>query len=242
LDPAIDSLIIKPLRGHAGRGIVLAKKTGSAIVIQSKSDFMPLEDYLLTKPAIVQEVIKQDARMALFSSSSVNTIRFLTMYTKSGAVLVLAAALLCGRGESYLSNWSAGSVEVGVDIEKGRLMKYGYTNKGSKCTKHPTSKVTFEALPVPEWQGMMDLALRVQEGFPFYRMLGTDIALREDGQPVLIEVNNDPGFSGMEQTRPLLQDPQNLKAFGEYDLFINKHQRDLYHEFKAKNEVFNCAE
>lgn len=225
---ATPSLIIKPVRGHAGRDIVLVTMTDGTIRIRSGRELIPLEDFTLAKPAIVQELVKQDRRMAAYSSSSVNTIRVLTMYTKNESVIVLAASMLCGVGDSYVSNWSAGGVEIGIDTATGRLMKYAHDKNATRYTEHPTSKITFEGFPIPEWERIIDLATTIQKAFPFYRMLGTDIALREGGEPVIIEINNDPGFSGMEQTRPLLQAEQNLKAFGEYDLFINKHQRELY--------------
>jgi hypothetical protein len=234
---AAPPLIIKPVRGHAGRDIVLVKMIDGAIMVQSKGELIPLEYFTLAKPSIVQELVKQDRTMAAFSSSSVNTIRVLTMYTKTESVIVLAASMLCGVGDSYVSNWSAGGVEVGIDTTTGRLMKYAYDKNATRYTEHPTSRITFEGFQIPKWQAIKDLAIKVQKGFVFYRMLGTDIALREDGEPVVIEVNNDPGFSGMEQTCPLLQAKQNRKAFGEYDLFINKHQRELYADKKETEGV-----
>ncbi|MFA5295602.1 MAG: sugar-transfer associated ATP-grasp domain-containing protein [Methanoregulaceae archaeon] len=233
-DSGADSLIIKPVRGHAGRGIVLAKMLNGHIMIQSKSGLVSLEDFTLSKPAIVQEVIQQDRRMAAFSSSSVNTIRVLTMYLKNESVLVLAASMLSGVGDSFVSNWSSGGVALGIDVETGKLQKYAYDKETTRFTEHPTSKVTFEGFQIPQWQNIIELATTIQKAFPCYRMLGTDFALRADGTPIVIEVNNDPDLMGQEQScGPLLRIEQNLRAFGEYDLFINRHQRELYTAYQG---------
>jgi hypothetical protein len=225
----VDSLIIKPLTGGGGRHIVLAKRINNNIIIQSKKGFVPLQDFHLTKTAILQEVIKQDKRMSAFSSSSVNTIRVLTMYTKNESTIILAAVMRCGVGESYIDNWSEGGIAVGIDLETGRLKKYGYDKKGIRYISHPTSKATFEDFLIPKWKKICEISVKIQQALPCYRILGMDIALQENGEPILIEVNNQPAFLLMEQPcGPLLQVKQNLKAFGEYDLFYNRYQKELY--------------
>jgi hypothetical protein len=232
---ATGSLIIKPVRGHAGRGIVLVKEIEGTIMIQSLSGLIPLEDFTLERPAIVQERIKQDRRMAAFSSSSVNTIRVLTMYTKDESVIVLAASMLCGVGEAYVSNWSRGGVGLGVDPVTGRLMKYAYDKNAKRYTKHPTSNVTFEGYQIPGWERIIDLAITIQNAFPCYRILGIDFAIREDGDPIVLEVNSNASLLGQEQScGPLLRSEQNLKAFGEYNLFINRYQRELYNVYMER--------
>ncbi len=234
---ATGPLIIKPVRGHSGRGIVLVKEIEGIIMIQSLSGLVPLEDFTLERPAIVQELIKQDPRMAAFSRSSVNTIRVLTMFTRDESVIVLAASMLCGIGDSYVSNWSRGGVGLGVDPLTGRLMKYAYDKDAKRYSKHPTSDVPFEGYQIPGWERIIDLAITIQRAFPCYRILGIDFAIREDGEPVIVEINSNASLLGQEQScGPLLQAEQNLRAFGEYDLFINRHQRELYKIYKRKNE------
>jgi hypothetical protein len=228
-NPATDSLIIKPLTGSAGRGIILANKINNSIFIQSGTGLIPLQDFNLSKTAVVQEVIKQDRRMSTFSLSSVNTIRVVTMYTKKESIIILGAIMRCGIGESYIDNWSAGGVAVGIDNNTGRLKKYAYNKEGTRYIEHPTSKVVFEGFIVPQWQRIIDLAVKIQKALPCYRILGMDIAIQENGEPVLVEVNDYPDLLLLEQTcGPLLQVEQNLKAFGEYDLFVNRHQKELY--------------
>jgi hypothetical protein len=224
-----DTLFIKPLRACGGRGIILARKCDDKLFIQSKTNYIPLSDFNLMETSIVQEVIEQHPRLAEFSANSVNTSRIVTMYTKNNEVIILAATIRFGIGQSYVDNVSSGGISVGVDKESGRLKKYAHDYKGKKYLELPDSKIIFEGFTIPEWTRMVDMAIEVQKSFPCYRILGMDIALTENGDPVLVEVNDAPDLLGMEfSLGPLLQDEQILKAFGDYDLLVNRYQKALY--------------
>lgn len=221
--------IIKPIKGRGGGGIVLARKDGNEILIQLQNKIMTLNEFNLLEESLIQEAVVQDKKMSVFSPNSVNTVRVITMYTNTGSVIILGASFRSGVGESYVDNWSAGGVSVGIDVETGKLKKFGYDKNSIKYPKHPTSMVKFENFVVPEWAAISDLAKTVQMAFPFYKLLGLDIALREPGEPVLIEINRAPDLLGLEQKfGPLLKIERNLRTFGEYDLLINKYQRELY--------------
>jgi len=228
-DSGEDTLFIKPVCGGAGKGIVLAKKIGQNIYIQSKTGRIPLDGFSLSEIAIVQEALRQDGRMSAFSQASVNTIRVVTMLTKDGSTIILGATMRCGVGPSFVDNWSAGGVAVGIDIESGRLKKFAFDKEGHKYTEHPTTRTLFENFPIPEWKAIIDIAHRIQRIFPWYRLLGLDIALQENAIPTLIEVNDSTDLLFQEQTSgPLLLRSPVLRAFGQYDLLINKHQKKLY--------------
>jgi len=240
-DFTMDTLIVKPLFGSAGRGIVLAKNINNKIIIQSGTTQIPIQDFALPTIAIVQEVIKQDNRMAVYSQNSLNTLRIVTMLTKNESIIIPAAIMRCGIGESYVDNWSAGGVGVGIDCETGQLKKHAYDKYGNRYAEHPTSKVVFEDFCIPEWPNVVETAIKIQKAFPYYRILGIDIALQENGIPVLIEINGNPDLLMMEQMcGPLLQVKQNLRAFGQYDLLINKHQKKLFKSLQAHDSIKNA--
>lgn len=225
-----DLLFIKPIRGSAGKGILLAKRSNDSIFIKSINELIPLHAFQLNETAIVQEAIRQDYRMAAFSSSSVNTIRVVTMLTKHDSVIILCALMRCGIGESYVDNISAGGLGVGIHLKSGALMEYGYDYKLNTYLSHPTSNTVFAGFIVPEWPKITTLAIKVQESFPFTRMLGMDIALQENGTPILVEVNESPDLLGMEMVcGPLLRDDNVLQAFGEYNLLVNRYQKELFY-------------
>ena len=222
-------LIIKPLAAFGGRDIVLAERTKDGIVIRSGQTSLPLNQFVMKGKAIVQDVLTQDARMAAFSPSSVNTFRVVTMVTPQDDVIIVNASLRSGVGNAFVDNWSAGGVSVGVDCRNGRLKKYAYDKRSTRFAAHPTSGLLFENHPVPEWERVCGTAAKVQRAFSFFKLLGLDMALDESGQPVILEINHGPDLAGLEQKAgPLLRSEPVLRAFGDYDLLVNKHQRRLY--------------
>lgn len=220
-------LIIKPITGHAGMGIVIAeKKDGGKVIIQKKNQATPLDNYVFTDAVIVQELIAQDSRMALVSDSSVNTIRVVTIMTEANdSVIVSATARFSANREAYVDNWSAGGVAVGVNCQSGQLMKFAFDKMGNRYTHHPVSGVLFEGFQIPEWEKVLFTARKVQNAFPFYRLLGMDIAIAKGGIPVLIEVNASTDLIFQEQTSgPLLANKEILKIFSDYGLLVAKSQ------------------
>jgi glutathione synthase/RimK-type ligase-like ATP-grasp enzyme len=223
------ALIIKPLCGRSGIGIVIARRAEDRIIIQAAKTSQSLDEYILESQSIVQEFLRQDERMSAFSPFSVNTLRIITMLTKQSDVILVNGSMRSGVGESFVDNWSAGGVSVGIDCERGRLKKYAYDRNWSKFDTHPTTGIVFEEYPIPEWEQVRTLAATIQRAFPFYRMLGLDIAIGLGGEPVLIEINGAPDLAALEQKAgPLLKSKSVMRAFGEYDLLVNKHQRKLY--------------
>jgi len=222
-------LIIKPLYGRGGLGIVIARMSGDSIIIQTPTASVPLETFVLEDRSVVQELMRQDPRMSVFSPHSVNTLRLITMLTKQHEVILVNGSMRSGVGASFVDNWSAGGVSVGVDCERGVLKKFAFDRKWRRFAAHPTSGAVFEGYPIPEWDRVRAAAVSIQKAFSFYRLLGLDLAIGVGGEPLLIEINGSPDLAALEQKAgPLLRSQPVLRAFGEYDLLVNKHQRRLY--------------
>ena len=221
-------IIIKPIMGQEGKDISLAYVEDGQVKVKLQEYDINLSDFHLKERSIMQEVVVQDSRVAKISSSSVNTIRAVTLYTKSNEAIVISSIMRFGVGKAYIDNWSAGGVAVGVDHEKGELMKTAYDKKGKQYVKHPTTGVTFEGFRIPHWGKVLKLAKDVQEACSFFKMLGLDIGISLEG-PILIEVNPNPDIILQEQAAsPLLKHKGIYEEFEKYDLFVNKFQRNLY--------------
>lgn len=222
-----EKIIIKPVKGQAGKGIALAYKNNNDIRVKAGRTETAVERFSLSDRCILQKVVIQDESLARFSSSSVNTIRVVTLLTKDGQTKIISASMRFGVGEAYVDNWSAGGVAVGVDHKKGVLKKIAYDKKGNQYLMHPISKERFEGFQIPKWGQVVEMSLLVQEKCPFFKLLGLDIAVTKEG-PVLIEINPNPDLIFQEQTAgPLLADKETLLEFDRYSLLINKYQRNL---------------
>ena len=221
------ALIIKPIEGHAGQGIDMVIRKTDKLIVKSCISEVELANYNLMGASVLQEVVTQDDAIARISSSSVNTIRVVTLWTTTGEVLIISVMMRFGVGNSFVDNWSTGGVAVGVDHGNGKLMKIAYDKDGNQYLEHPDSKIIFHDFQVPQWEQVIRMALAVQQSCPFYRIIGMDIAISKEG-PTLIEVNANPDIIMQEQTAgPLLKDKKVLAEFAKYDLLINKYQKNL---------------
>ncbi len=218
--------IIKPNRGKGGKGIVLCYKKNEDIIIQDKDECLYLRDYFLKKPAVLQEYIKQHNKLFEISPST-NTVRIVTLYTKNKDIIIVGALMRFGVGSTYIDNTSSGGLAVGIDIEHGVLKEKAYDFNSKVYYSHPTSKFTFKNFKIPYWNEVVELAKHTQKLFPYYKLLGFDIAIAPDG-PLIIEINAEHDNVGIEQSYgPILNNPQVRNAFKDYNLLINKNQMEF---------------
>lgn len=226
-------LMLKPVFGRSGMGIVILERTDAGIIVHTRDGDVPLSEFQLDWPVFLQEVIQQHPAIASIWNSSVNTIRVITLQSISGEVVIVGGGMRFGVGKSYVDNWSAGGVSVGVNTRTGRLRKFAYDKWGNEYTHHPSSGVQFDGFQLPHWQAILDTARKVQRELSFSRLGGADICLDQDGTPVVIEVNGLPDLVPREQLNgPLLAEPEILRAFADNDLLVSEAQRRLLKDIR----------
>lgn len=137
---------------------------------------------------IVQEELIQHEDIARLHQSSLNTLRIYSVLSKKGVATIYSAVVRMGAGNAKLDNYSAGGLTCGIQPD-GRLRKYGYNKKFEKMERHPTSKVVFEGYVIPNYQGAVELIKKAHPMVAHFRSIAWDIAIRQDGTPVLIEAN-----------------------------------------------------
>ncbi len=218
-----DKLIIKPTIGYGGGGVQLAFKEDEKIYIMQRGTTIDVNKFKITERYLVQEFIEQIEELSKLTSSA--SIRLITLLTKAGEVIFLSGEINTAVNNNYVSNWSAGGVGIGVDTETGKLREVGYDKYGHKYTEHPTSKIKFADYTIPKWEEICVFAKKIQETFPYYKLLGPDITLSRDG-PILYEINATPDLSSTEQYNgPLLANKKIREEFNRYNLLINNTLR-----------------
>jgi len=213
-------LIIKPTRGRGGSGVQLVfVEDDESIRIRRRIDVISLNDLKITERYLVQEYVVQDPEIARLASSA--SIRLTTFLTANGEILFLNCDINTASDDHFISNWSSGGISVGVDTKTGLLREVGYDKKGCMYWEHPSSKIVFAGYTIPRWQEIRNFAVKVQNTFKYYKILGLDINLSCDG-PVLYEINATPDLGASEQTNgPLLADQRIRDEFRRYDLLVN---------------------
>ncbi|MBR3453777.1 MAG: hexapeptide transferase [Bacteroidaceae bacterium] len=186
------SLILKPTVGtHSGQGIIKFDKKGNTFVSPDQKDILSKE-FLMRygRDFCLQEVVKQHQFMDTLCPTSVNTIR-LCLYRSviDNEPIVTASLIRIGKNGSFVDNALSGGVLIGVDLATGELGKFvvdQYGNKQNTWNDVDFSKNTFV---VPNWDKVIDFAKYIGGRILHHRLIGLDIALKEDGNPIMIEYN-----------------------------------------------------
>ena len=222
-----DEIIIKPIEGCHGQDVIKVVRSDNNILIHTNKTEVRLKDFELSEMSIAQEYVHQNSNIEQIYRSSINTIRMHTLLTKSNDVLILGSYMRFGMGGNIVDNVGAGGVMVGIKPESGKLGDVGYDHIAEKYFEHPDTKFRFSGFSVPYWEEIKKLAIHIQASTFFYKFLGMDIAVSQNG-PVLIELNANPEMGFMELfPPPLLKNEKILKEFAEYDLLYNKAQIEL---------------
>ena len=214
-------IIIKASRGRGGKDIFLAYKENEKIIIEGNKKTWLLRDFELENPSIIQRFICQHQALSKISSS-INTIRTETILTRGNKVEIIGAFIRFGLDGNFLDNQCAGGLSIGVDVSSGELYKYAMNGKGEIFYSHPNTGEKFDGFKIPFWREVLELSENIQRHFPYYNLLGPDIAITPDG-PIVIEINATPDHAGLEMDYgPVLKNKKVWEAFNEYDLLINK--------------------
>jgi len=227
---------VKPSDGSGGSGVYKVTKSGKSLSVSGKK--LTDDQSVVPQDArfIIQSRVEQHELMSNVHPGSLNSIRIITLLTKDDTPIVISALARFGSGSAEIDNWSAGGIAVGVDCQKGYLFKTGFDKNGTAFLSHPDSYISFDGFQIPTWPQVKDFSCRVQTSFPFFRLLGLDVAISPNG-PVLIEINAYPDFILQEQCAgPLLKSPHILKAFAAYNLLFNRPQKRLAFNLERKGD------
>lgn len=174
-----ENFIIKPTHDSTqGQNVkcINPQKDNVANVISKYGD-----DY------IVQEVVKQSEKTAVFHRDSLNTFRISTLNV-NGKVSLCNILFRCGRNGNSVDNGGAGGLMCGV-MPDGHFKKTAY-DKYYKTYTETDDGVRFEECYILEIPVMVELVKKWHgERLPHVGFAGWDIALDENNIPVMIEVN-----------------------------------------------------
>lgn len=175
-----ENFIIKPTKNTSGGKGVKLVNGGNKEEIKTLID-----DY--GDNWIVQEPLEQSEVTAKFNPSSLNTIRVTTLFI-NGKVSTQSIIFKTGSVGSVVDNLSSGGVLVGVSSD-GELREYGINKKYCKCEK-TASGVVLKGNKINEVPAMAELMeFYHRRYFPSMGIVGWDVALDANNQPIVIEAN-----------------------------------------------------
>lgn len=182
----LHELICKPVFGTHGDGV---EKFEIPNDIEKKRE---LYDLLMRKPkSQIEEVIVQHHEIAAFCSTSVNTVRLVTI-TEGEKVHYAYAALRMGTG-ALIDGAAGGGLFAPVDLETGTLCGDGINLDMKIFPEHPVSQKVIKGFVIPNWEKVLRLAETAAKRLDGAYLIGWDIAVREE-DAVLIEANSEPNY------------------------------------------------
>lgn len=187
----LDEVIFKPAMEKHGNGVKLLT------VIDGKTNVndMPIGDLFkqYKHNFLIQERVKQHKDMAALNPTSVNTIRILT-YRSNMEVMVIYSVIRIGRSGQVIDNQCAGGISTTVTKEGklGRAAFGGYSEDNVLATD---TGITLEGYQIPSYDKAVEFVKRLHTKLPYFNIIGWDVSIEEDGEPILIEFNTHPGLS-----------------------------------------------
>ena len=142
---------------------------------------------------MIQQCVKQHKDMAALNPTSVNTLRILS-YRSGMEVLIVYSVVRIGRSGQVIDNQCAGGISTTVTRD-GRLGKVAFGGYSEDNVMKTDTGVVLEDYQLPSYDKAIEMVKRLHLKLPYLNIVGWDIAIEEDGEPVLIEFNTHPGLS-----------------------------------------------
>jgi len=187
----MERVVIKPSRESQGQGVQLFSSKNGVTDIGGKTVAQLFNEY--KKNFLVQDWVRQHKGMAALNPTSVNTLRVLS-YRSGMEVLIIYSVVRIGRSGSVIDNQCAGGISTTVD-KKGRLGRTAFGGYAEDDILKTDTGVLLEGYQVPSYDKAVEMVKRLHLKLPFFDIVGWDVAIQEDGEPVLIEFNTNPGLS-----------------------------------------------
>ncbi|MGE3489584.1 MAG: sugar-transfer associated ATP-grasp domain-containing protein [Vicinamibacterales bacterium] len=180
---------LKPAISGTGSGHNVARVEVSRDGLAIGRTVLSLADVerIYVQDFLIQQPVRQHARLAAFHPPSLNTLRMITLRLGDEIALV-AATFRMGNG-SHVDNGHAGGLLCGVDLADARLTPFACDVFFGRYDRHPISGEWFTDQEIPSFAAVHELARRVHSRLPYFDVVSSDIAVLEDGQPCLVEVN-----------------------------------------------------
>ena len=147
--------------------------------------------------------------MAQFNPTSVNTLRIATYRNvTNGNIEVLGAVLRVGSKGAFVDNACSGGSFISVNLD-GKLGKYACNEYGLKQKIFNGIDFESEEFVISNFDSIKEFVINVSQKLPHMSLFAHDVAIDENGNLKLIEVNTTQFSYWFYQYN-------NKPVFGEY--------------------------
>lgn len=211
-------LILKPILGTCGIGIILIEKKDENDFLVNKKMMSSeevkklissLDDYLVT------EFIEQGVFSKQFFPETTNTIRLTTFCNPETASSFVPYSLMrFGRPKTIpADNSEIGGIFSMIDLNTGELsdaVEIVEKGKIKYHERHPDTNVLIKGVIIPQWRSLLEYFIKIGGLIkPYIKVAGWDIVLT-DNSFVVIEGNNGPDLYSQGKNYPFAKQQEVL--------------------------------
>lgn len=149
------------------------------------------------KDFIIEEKLVQHEAISRLYSNSINTMRIIT-FLYENEVHILASILRIGGGGTEIDNFQKGGYVCKIN-ENGHLNDYAMTKAGEFVKSHNDTGVGFGSVVIPRYREIIEDVKEAASKIGHFRILGWDIAVDKNAEPVCIEYNVIPGPESVQK-------------------------------------------
>lgn len=184
-------VVIKPSKESKGHGVQLFEVKDGVTTLDGKTIGQLFHQY--KKNFLIQECVRQHKDMAALNPTSLNTLRILS-YRSGMEVLIIYSVVRIGRNGQVIDNQCAGGISTTISKD-GKLGKTAFGGYSEDDITKTDSGVTLDNYQIPSYDKAIEMVKRLHLKLPHFNLVGWDVAIQEDGSPILIEFNTNPGLS-----------------------------------------------
>ena len=204
----MEKVIFKPSRKSEGKGILLISVKDGITNVDGKNISQLFKEY--KRDFLIQDWVRQHKDMAALNPTSVNTIRILS-YRSGMEILIIYSVVRIGRMGSVVDNQCAGGISTTIN-KNGKLGKIAFGGFSTDNIDSTDTGIVIDGYQLPSYNKAIAMVKRLHLKLPFFNLVGWDVAIQEDGDPVLIEFN----------TNPVLIQSAFKSCMGKYTYIINQ--------------------
>ncbi len=200
-----DGFVIKPSEGLGGEGVLVVKKLGKKpgewlLMDGRKVGLVDLKLHTrdivegrfsrnnLPDRAIIEERVKIHPKFAKIAVRGTPDVRVI-IFNKVPVMAMLRVPTAESKGKSNLHQ---GAIGLGLDIATG-ITTYG-VHHDHLVRLFPTTDKKVNGITVPNWNQVLETAVKIQFKRPGLAYYGVDILIDKEKGPLVIEINDQPGL------------------------------------------------
>lgn len=185
------------------------------------------------KSFIIQSKLEQHPDLARLNPTSVNSIRVMS-YRRDNEVIILYAVIRIGRKGKVVDNESAGGIKADIDLLTGRIKGPAFGSATEPNMPQTDSGAVVDNYLIPSFPQILDFVKDLHLRLPYFRLVGWDISVDTEGNPVMIEWNRSAELSQVAHG----------PAFGDYteEIFAKalSERNTLIESLNARNRPFQA--